>query len=91
MDDSMINPNQLRHYGVNVQDNPTSNCPLNIITENREFAMTLHQKWMIVYFDTHTPTHKDLDTCPHINMSSQNPWNPSNLDFVKTNSCGKMR
>ena len=23
MDDSLINPNQLRHYGLNVQDDPT--------------------------------------------------------------------
>ena len=31
MDDSLINPNQLRHYGVNVQDDPISNRPLSII------------------------------------------------------------
>ena len=32
MDDSMINPNQLRHYGINVQDDPTSNRPLSLIS-----------------------------------------------------------
>ena len=32
MDDSQINPNQLRHYGINVQDDPTSNRPLSLIS-----------------------------------------------------------
>ena len=55
MDNSMINPNQLRHYGVNFQDDPTSNLPPSVISDNRDFAMLLYRKGTIVYFDTHTP------------------------------------
>ena len=83
MGDSMINTNQLRHYGVNVQDDPTSNHPLSLISENGYFSMPLHQKGTILYFDTHTPTQKELDTCLHINQSSRHPWNPLKVDFVK--------
>ena len=83
MDDSLANPNQLRHYGVNVQDNPTSNSPLSVISENRDFAMPLNQKGTIVYFDTHTHTQKELDTFPHINLSSRYPWNQPKVNFVK--------
>ena len=54
MDDSLFNPHQLRHYGVNVQDDPTSNRPLSLISENRNFFMPLHKNRTIVYFDTHS-------------------------------------
>ena len=83
MDDSLINPNQLRQYGINFQDDPTSNRPLNVISENGDFSMPLHQKGTIVYFDKKTPTQKDLNTCHHINLSIRHPWNPSKVDFVK--------
>ena len=36
---SLINPNQLRAYGITVQDNPYSSEPLHIQTENKKFAM----------------------------------------------------
>ena len=43
MDDSLINKNhQLRHYGVNVQDNPTSNRSLSVISKIRYFDIPLH-------------------------------------------------
>ena len=45
--------------------------------------MPLHRKGTIVYFNIHTPTQKELDTCPHINLSIRHPWNPSKVDFVK--------
>ena len=58
MDDYLINPNQLRHYGANDQNDPTDNLPLSVISENGDFVMPLHWKGTIVYFDTHTPTQK---------------------------------
>ena len=36
MTTSLINPNQLRHFGVNVQDDPTSRRPLSVITDDGE-------------------------------------------------------
>lgn len=56
MDDSMdhipVNPNQLRYFGVTVQDDPTSSLLLSIITENKEFCMDLSMKGTIVLADT---------------------------------------
>ena len=34
LDHSLINPNQLRHHGTKVQDNPMSDRALSIITED---------------------------------------------------------
>ena len=56
MEDTLINPNQLRDFGVNVQDNPTSPSPLSIITEDAKFAMILERKGTIIFFNTRTPT-----------------------------------
>ena len=63
---SLINPNQSRYYGVQVQDNPMSNLPLSIVTEDNDFSMDLTEDndfsmdltmaGSIVYPETHTPT-----------------------------------
>ena len=37
LDHPLVNPNQLRHYGNQVQDNLMSESPLSIITEDGEF------------------------------------------------------
>ena len=81
MSHSLINPNQLRHFGTQVQDNPTSNKPLSIITEDSGFAMDLKMAGTIVYADTFTPTDEDLSKYPHIQLTSENPWDPIKITF----------
>jgi len=81
MDHSLINPNQLRHYGTMVQDDPTSRRPLSIITEDNEFCMNLEMDGTIVLAKTHSPTNHELEDCPHIVMSSPHPWNPHTVKF----------
>ena len=39
LDHTLVNQNQLRHYGTRVQDNPMSKISLSIITEDGEFSM----------------------------------------------------
>ena len=64
MDHTLINPNQLRHYGTKVRDDPTSNHPLSIITESNEFCMGLQMAGTICYAETHSPTAQELENCP---------------------------
>ena len=45
---SLINPNQLRYYGVTVQDNPVSETPLHIRTEDASFYMRLNIKGTVL-------------------------------------------
>jgi hypothetical protein len=85
MDTTLINPNQLRHYGTQVQDNPSSRLPLSIITEDHEFCMELMMRGTIIYANTHTPSDKELNECPHIILSSQHPWDPYNVTFPRSN------
>ena len=84
MPSTLVNPNQLRHFGVQVQDNPTSLMPLSIITEDNSFSMELQMRGTIAYFDTHTPTSAELESCPHIHLSSSHPWDPHSVTFPST-------
>ena len=81
MDHTLINPNQLRHYGTKVRDDPTSNHPLSIITESNEFCMGLQMAGTICYAETHSPTAQELENCPHIQLSSEFSWNPHKVRF----------
>ena len=83
MDYTLFNPNQLRHYGTKVQDNPVAQSPLSIISDDEEFCLELSMNGTIVYFDSHTPTEKELLTCPHIVLSSPHPWDPTSIKFPK--------
>jgi hypothetical protein len=81
MNTTLINPNQLRHYGTKVQDDPTSPHPLSIITADDEFSMELSMQGTIVLAPTHTPSQKELEECPHIILSSHKQWNPLTVKF----------
>ena len=83
MDHTLLNPNQLRHYGTRVQDDPTFPYPLSIITEDKEFCMELTMSGTIVYASTHTPTENDLKKYPHITLSSPYQWDPKRVKFPK--------
>ena len=67
---SLINPKQLWHYHVNVQDNPTSHRPLSIITDDGCFPINLRRKGTIVYLNSNTPLQKELEYLPHKHLSS---------------------
>ena len=48
MNQSLINPNKLRYYGIGVQDNPMLETALSIITEDNEFCMELAMAGTVV-------------------------------------------
>ena len=60
LDHTLFNPNQLRHYGTRVQDNPISESPLSIIAQDGEFSMELSTEGTILFSNTHTPSDKNL-------------------------------
>ena len=87
MDDTLhhtlVNSNQLLHYGVRVQDNPMSESPLSIITEDGDFSMELLMEGNIIFDNTHTTSDKKLREYPHINLRYPHPWDPMKVSFSK--------
>ena len=60
MEHSLLNPNQLRYFGVTVQDNPFSDAPLYISTENGDFVLPLEILGTKIVAETRTPTEREL-------------------------------
>ena len=85
MQHTLLNPNQLRSFGMLVKDDLfASDEPNHIESENGDAALPLHTEGTIIYLDTWTPIDKDLLQFPHITMTSPHPWNPSEVQFPKT-------
>ena len=70
MDHSLLNPNQLRHYGVHVNDNPYGEEQMMIrkdeIDGEEDFVASLKSQGTVIYIDTWTPTDEDLSEFPHV-------------------------
>ena len=84
LDHCLLNPNQMRAYGVTVQDNPYGDTGMHIATEQEDFQFPLTADGTVIYFDSRTPTNHELATCPHITMSSPAEWNPREIQFPST-------
>ena len=84
MDHTLVNPNQLRSFGITVQDDPYSGAPTFISTEGNEFTMPLWSKGTTLGVSTRTPTEQELqENQPHIILSSEHDWDPQNVRFPK--------
>ena len=80
---TLVNPNQLRAYGMIVQDNPFAEAPIFISTEDHDFMLPLSSKGTIPGVTTRTPTDKELQTFPHVTCLSAHEWDPQNVRFPK--------
>ena len=84
---SLINPNQLRHYQVEVQDNPY-HCsePLQITTQDPEtnLVIPMSTEGTIIYFQSRTPTIDELEACSHIELTSDTPWDPQSVRLASS-------
>ena len=85
MEHSLLNPNQLRFNGISVQDNPfDTNTPLSI--EHDDITIPLSILGTNIFLNTHTPTQRELDSCPHIHLTSDVYWNPHTVRLASTQS-----
>lgn len=90
MDHSLVNPNQIRAYGIDVSDNP--------FDRNRDFGIQ-HEECFIpfttegstVYFDTFVTTDYQIETLRNIELTSDDEWDPNAVDMQKYQSRGTTR
>jgi hypothetical protein len=82
---SLLNQNQLQYHGVTVHDNPFDRTtPLSI--EHSELTIPLLTSGTNIFLDTRTPTQSELDTCPHLHLTSEAEWNPQTVLLASTRS-----
>jgi Reverse transcriptase (RNA-dependent DNA polymerase) len=81
LDHSLLNPNQMRHHGIIVQDNPYADVGLQLTANADDFAIPLQSDGTVIYFNSRTPTAHELESCVHVTLSSAAPWNPRDVQF----------
>ena len=79
---SLINPNQLRAFGTEVQDNPFSKERLSIQPASHHIAIPLQTLGTIIYANTCAPTDQELSQHPHIVLSSTADWDQHHVWFL---------
>jgi hypothetical protein len=83
MQSTLVNPNQLRHYGTTIQNNLYSNAPMSLQSPDEDFICPLLSEGTVIYIDTWTPSQEELDMLPKIVLSSPHEWDPQRLEFPK--------
>ena len=66
MDHTLKKHNQLRAYGMTVQDNPFSEAQIFIATEDHEFMLSLYSKGTTLGVTKKKTTDKGLQAFPHV-------------------------
>ena len=78
MNHSLINLNQLQHYGVIMHDNPYKRDPSWAmgIKINDNDRLPFCSQGSTVFFTTRYPDDDKLDQYPHIILTNDIPWDP---------------
>ncbi len=77
---SLINPNQMRHYGLVVSDDPTD-YDRTFGVSGDDFVIPFEISGTTVFFSLRVPTRWELDNCRVVDMTMDSPWSPSEYWF----------
>ena len=82
MQHSLINPNQIRHFGLPVSDNPYDESK-RLGIDHDELFIPFQTEGSAVYFESHVPTDDELETCPHIVLTDGDvEWDPNGVKMT---------
>ena len=70
MEHSLLNPNQLRAHGIEVQDNPFDPVQCHIDSCFDGIKIPLFTQGTVIFVNTRTPTQAQLSSCPKITLTS---------------------
>jgi hypothetical protein len=88
LDHTLINPNQVRSYGIPFWDNPFDSARSLSIDVNDDLQIPLRTIGTKVAFRTRVPTAYELENSDHIHMTSAHPWNPTDVTMVQATHQG---
>ena len=85
LDHTLINPNQLRQFHTQVQDNPDhATEPMNITNPSGDFTACLESQGKNIFLNTWFPNQIDLAVFPRIELTLLQTFNPHQIDFPST-------
>lgn len=88
LDHSLINPNQLRAYGISFWDNPYNPAHTLSIEVHPAISIPLRTFGMKAGFRTRVPTPDELRDCEHVQVTSLQPWKPFEIVMVQETGQG---
>jgi hypothetical protein len=89
---SYVNPNQMRHNGVIVDDIPKHLAPEpakathSLYFPSHELRIPLQLNGIISRFPVHYPSNHELETCTWIELTSAEEWDPHSEVFAERES-----
>ena len=87
LDHSLLNPNQIRHFGNIFQDNPYDRENELAITCPDMLKIPLETKGTKIRFNSRVPTMEELNSIPEtcqVHLTSPHPWNPATVQLSGT-------
>jgi hypothetical protein len=85
LDHTLICPNQLRAYGIIVDDTPrqfnSGSRHSIVVPEEDDLKIPLEMNGVVSYFPSHKPSADELVNCQRIVLSSDISWDPNDLAF----------
>jgi hypothetical protein len=79
MSHSLLCPNQLRDFGIIVNDTPSCydrSSSFSIVLPDSDIEMPLLMRGVISYIETRKPTEEELLKCERYELTSATPWDP---------------
>ena len=89
LEHSLINPNQIRHNDVEFWDNPYDNSHDLCIHTNDGLVIPLTYEGTKLVFHTRVPSKHELATCHHVDMTSKEIWEPSEVTLGEISRSSK--
>lgn len=82
LDHSLLNPNQIRHNGIDLWDNPFDTSKNIEIDIDRGPVIPMTFRGTKLTFTSRAPTDQELSSCEHIELTSVNQWDPVNVHLA---------
>ena len=77
---SLINPNQIRHAGIALSDDPTDKTR-DFGINGVDFQIPFEMKGTTVFFETRVPTAWEYENCRIVELTVDTPWNPGEVNI----------
>ena len=81
MDRSLLNPNQCRHFGIQICDDPTDPARALGISVSDQYFVQMRMNGSTCGFISRCPTTQELETCQSFSLSDDASWDPHHIVF----------
>ena len=87
MDHSLINPNQIRDYGIPLWDNAYDKSRNGELSIELDESLTVRMRTQgtKILFESRSPTKLEMQECQQIQLTSKKEWNPKEVNMKEVN------